>query len=149
MRDHLNAKGLVEHIWEPKFEKENFKLQAWHFLYTTKSRDAFRMPLADWQYVNHILGAKALTTKVGLTHMMKNLIWQHNIDIGNTFPQSYDLSNLNSEETMNFKEDCKFSQVISVLKVAAVDTNKNMMKNKELIAVAIAIAERRIFVLSG
>ena len=109
MRDVLTARGMVEHDWQPKFEKESFKLQTFHFIYTTKSRDAFRMPLASWQFVNHILGAKALTTKIGLTHMMKNLIWHHNIDIGNTFPQSYDLSNLDSEEVQNFREDCKFN----------------------------------------
>ena len=37
--------------------------------------------------------------------MMKNLIWQHDRDISETFPQSFDLSDLNSEEVINFRED--------------------------------------------
>jgi hypothetical protein len=67
------------------------------------------MPLADFQYVNHILGTKALTTKVGLTHMMKNLIWLHDRDINQTFPVSYDLTDLRNEECINFREDMKFN----------------------------------------
>ena len=116
LRDYLNERGMVEHEWQPKFDTDKFQITAWHFLYTTKSRDAFRIPLADWQFVNHILGSKALTTKVGLTHMMKNLIWQHDRDISETFPQSFDLSDLDSEETINFREDVKFNQVIALLK---------------------------------
>jgi len=81
LKDHLNSIGMVEYDWQPKYEKEKFIQTGWHFLYTTKARDAFRMPLAEFQYVNHILGSKALTTKIGLTHMMKNLIWQHDRDI--------------------------------------------------------------------
>jgi hypothetical protein len=83
---------MVEHDWQPKFKKEKFTQIGWHFLYTAKSRDAFRVPLAKFQYVNHILGAKALCTKVGLTHMIKNLIWQHDRDIHRSFPASYDIS---------------------------------------------------------
>lgn len=108
------------------------------------------MPVAEWQYVNHILGAKALTTKVGLTHMMKNLVWQQDsIDVSNLFPQSFDLSNLQSEETQNFREDAKFSQVIAVLKLASEAKEKELLKRKEQVIVAIAMAERRIYVLSG
>lgn len=85
-------------------------------MYTTKCRDVFRSPLADFQYVNHILGAKALTTKVGLTHMMKNLIWLYTNDINQTLPCSYDITDLRSDECMNFREDMKFNQVIAFVK---------------------------------
>lgn len=145
----MDQRGWIEQDWQPKYEKENFKSQCFEFLYTTKSRDAFRMPLAPWQYVNHILGAKALTTKVGLTHMMKNLVWQHELDISNTFPQSFDLSDLESEETKNFREDCKFSQVLAVLKQALGDKDKALLGKKEKVMVCLAIAERRAYVLSG
>lgn len=49
---------------------------------------------------------------------MKNLVWQHSIDIGEIFPQSYDLSDLSSEEVKDFKEEIRFNQVVSFLKVA-------------------------------
>jgi len=41
--------------------------------------------------------------------MMKNLIWQYDRDISETFPQSFDLCDLKSEETINFREDAKFN----------------------------------------
>ena len=90
----LEARGMSETDWSPKFDKEKFRETGFHFLYTAKVRDCFRMPLAKFQYVNHIIGAKALTTKVGLTHMMKNLIWKHDRDINMSFPVSYDISSL-------------------------------------------------------
>lgn len=74
--------------------------------------------------MNHILGAKALSTKVGLTHMMKNLIWLHDRDINQTFPCSFDLTDLRSEETINFREDVKFNQVIAFLKLSGGLTKK-------------------------
>ncbi len=61
-------------------------MPAFDFLYTTLSRDAFHIALAPFQYANHLAGSKFLTTKVGLTHMMNNLVWQYDFDIGNTFP---------------------------------------------------------------
>lgn len=76
----------VENDWQPKSEKDKFKSQAWDFFYPVKARDAFRIPLAPEQFINHIQGFKSLTTKVGLTHNMKNLVWEHSIDIGKIFP---------------------------------------------------------------
>jgi len=56
-------------------------------MYTTKSKDCFRIDnLALSQHINHFEGTKALTTKVGLTHNMKNLIWKHTVDIDASFP---------------------------------------------------------------
>jgi hypothetical protein len=49
---------------------------------------------------------------------MKNLVWHHSIDIGEIFPQSYDLSDLESEEVKDFKEEVRFNQIISFLKIA-------------------------------
>lgn len=66
--------------------------------------------------MNHIAGSKALTTKVGLTHTMNNLIWQYDRDISKTFPCSFDLSDTESEETLNFREDAKFNEIIAMLK---------------------------------
>ena len=46
---------------------------------------------------------------------MKNLVWIYNMDIGRTFPQSFDISDANSEEFKDFREDFKFTYVISFL----------------------------------
>jgi hypothetical protein len=39
---------------------------------------------------------------------MKNLVWKHSKDIDVFFPESYDLSELTSEEFKDFKENFKF-----------------------------------------
>jgi hypothetical protein len=82
MRQAMLDRGWVENDWEAKGEKDKFVSQAWDFFYPIKARDAFRIPIGPEQYINHIQGSKALTTKVGLTHSMKNLIWHHDTDIG-------------------------------------------------------------------
>ena len=99
-------RGWSEHPHNPlrNAKEEKFKSNAFNFMYTTKAKDCFRISnLAPSQHLNHFEGTKALTTKVGLTHNMKNLIWQHtSIDIDSFFPQSYDLSDLKGDEIKDF-----------------------------------------------
>jgi len=76
LRDAMAKKpGWVENPIENFDDTSDYRVHAFHFLYTTKSRDAFRFQTAWFQQVNHFEGTKALTTKVGLTHNMKNLVW--------------------------------------------------------------------------
>jgi len=110
----MNTRGnFVEHDWKPRFDKQLYNIQTFHFLYTTKSRDAFNTPLHESQYVNHIGGSKSITTKVGLTHTMNNLTWKTDRDINETFPSCFDLSDPDSEETQNFLDYAKFGQIIA------------------------------------
>ena len=80
---------------------------------------------------------------------MKNLVWHHSIDIGELFPQSYDLSDLLSEEVKDFKEECKFGQVVGFLKIAILYKDAQLKKQWDKVIIAIALAERRVHVLSG
>ena len=48
LREYLTEHYGVENDWKPKFEGHKFNNTCWHFLYTTKSRDAFNVPLLDW-----------------------------------------------------------------------------------------------------
>lgn len=86
----MENRGWVEHEWEydedSDGDKEPVISLAFDFLYARKASHVFKIPLAPHQQVNHIFGQKSLTTKIGLTHSMKNLIWQHNLDIGRVFP---------------------------------------------------------------
>lgn len=79
VREELTRRGWVEHDWVEVEDSttDHFTSQAFDFLYAKKALDVFRISLAPHQLVNHIFGQSALTTKVGLTHNMKNLIWQH------------------------------------------------------------------------
>ena len=79
---------------------------------------------------------------------MKNLIWRQNIDIGRVFPQSFDISDPQSEEFKDFREDLKFTGVVSFLNSAAASENF-VKKNFEKVTIALAIAERRVHLLSG
>lgn len=118
MRDALLAKGWVENPIQ-NFDNENdYRCHAFHFVYTTKSRDAFKFQTAPWQQLNHYEGTKTLTTKVGLTHSMKNLVWQYDMDINEVFPQSYDLTDFKSEEFGDFMSVFKFGQLVAFLKSA-------------------------------
>ena len=60
--------------------------------WTLKSKDIKHNDLNNEQLVNHFPKAQAITTKVGLMHNLKNLIWFNNIDIETFYPRCYDLS---------------------------------------------------------
>jgi len=110
----LRRGGWVEHEFSDNKHNNHdsaakFKSNAFHYLYTTKGKDCFRIPnMSEKQHVNHFEGTKALTTKVGLTHNIKNLVWKHSIDIDSFFPQSYDLSDLKGDEMKDFMEDFRY-----------------------------------------
>jgi hypothetical protein len=79
---------------------------------------------------------------------MKNLIWNHTIDIDSFFPQSYDLSDLKGDELKDFQEDFRYCQTLAFLK-QALDFNKpTLAKNLDKIMIALSISERRIAVNS-
>ena len=81
---------------------------------------------------------------------MKNLVWQHNMDINEVFPQSYDLTDFESEEFKDFLSEFKFGQLIAFLKCALQMTTQNVGKpqNLERIIVCIGFIERRIKLMS-
>lgn len=54
-----------------------------------------------------------ITTKVGLTHSLKNLIWWNNVPIDTFFPKSFDLTEM--EEFEDFKNEYRFIKVSSFL----------------------------------
>ena len=149
LRDAMSKKpGWVENPIENFDDTSDYRVHAFHFLYTTKSRDAFRFQTASFQQVNHFEGTKALTTKVGLTHNMKNLVWQHDLDINEVFPQSYDLTDFQSEEFKDFLNEMKFGQLVASLKSAMGMNEKSLSKVMERIIIAIGYVERRIKLMS-
>ena len=56
-----------------------------------KSKDIPTNDLTPNQIVNHFYKATSITTKVGLTHSLKNLIWFNAVDIDTFYPRCYDL----------------------------------------------------------
>jgi len=148
IRINLINRGWVEH--EAQKEGENFVSNAFHLLYSVKAKDCFRIPdvVPQFQHMNHFEGTKGLTTKVGLTHNMKNLIWRHNMDIDLFFPQSYDLSDMEGDELKDFLQDFKFAQIVSFLKQIT-STPQQIPKNMDKILICLGICERRVRILGG
>ena len=48
MREALKAKGWVENPIENFDNGNDYRVHAFHFVYTTKSRDAFKFQTASW-----------------------------------------------------------------------------------------------------
>ena len=80
---------------------------------------------------------------------MKNLVWKHNMDIGRTFPQSFDISDATSEEFKDFREEFKFTYVVSFLNSVLKSKVNFIQQNFEKAILCLAIAERRCYILSG
>ena len=95
------------------------------------------------------MGAQTLTKKIGLTHNMKNLVLKHNMDISRTFPQSFDLTDLDCEEFKDFQEDFKFTFVIAYLKTVLKSDEKFTKLNFNKVMICLALIERRVYILSG
>jgi hypothetical protein len=49
---------------------------------------------------------------------MKNLVWNHKMDINEVFPMSFDLSDPGSEEFKDFMSELKFGMMVACLKSA-------------------------------
>jgi tubulin monoglycylase TTLL3/8 len=50
-----------------------------------------------------------ITTKVGLTHNLKNLIWHNNVDVDEFYPRCFDL--VEQTEFDDFVEEFKMGKV--------------------------------------
>ena len=56
MAEELERRGYHTYWTKKQEESDKFQTQVCDFVYTTKARDAFRMPLPSDQIVNHIKG---------------------------------------------------------------------------------------------
>jgi len=108
--------------------------------WTLKSKDINHNELKNDQLVNHFPKAQAITTKVGLMHNLKNLIWFNNIDIETFYPRCYDLSLPEEcddfeQEYMAVKAECHVNRFVRELRVTAASEEgeiKTSVKDKVL-----------------
>jgi len=73
--------------------------------YTLRTKDIDTNNLQSHQIVNHFAKATSITTKVGLTHSLKNLIWFNAVDIDTFYPRCYDMGL--EEERDDFSQEFK------------------------------------------
>ena len=65
--------------------------------------------------MNHFSSAASITTKVGLTHSLKNLIWFNAVDIDTFYPRCYDLAI--GEELDDFIAEFKQLKAVGYMKI--------------------------------
>lgn len=119
--------------------------------WTLRAKDIDHNTLQHHQLVNHFPKAQAITTKVGLMHNLKNLIWFNNIDIETFYPRCYDLSLQEEQEDFEqefkaIKAECIVKRYVRELTESAMSEDgevKTTVKQK-LIECAIRVCERRL-----
>lgn len=84
MRIALGQRG-----WQ---QNKDAKTSLFNFKWALKAKDIDYDSLNSSQIVNHFEQNAAITTKIGLCHGLKKLIFYQSADIDDFFPKSFDLS---------------------------------------------------------
>lgn len=100
--------------------------------------------------MNHFAKATTITTKVGLTHSLKNLVWFNNQDMDTFYPRCFDLTI--SEEVEDFETDFKLTKAQCWLKRyvrelrQAFDQGGSLVSSvpKKVLQTAIDVTARRV-----
>lgn len=109
IRDELEKRGW---FFNPDKASPFFDLK-----WSLKSDDLKACKLEKHQYVNHFFQNTAITTKVGLLHNLRNIVWHQSLDIDTIFPRAYDLNEPRDMEA--FVQDFRFGVAESLLKELA------------------------------
>lgn len=107
VKEALKSRG-----WVHNKERES---PCFDFMWTLKAVDVPHAQLSNHQIVNHFAKAASITTKVGLTHSLKNLIWFNSVDIDHFFPRCYDLAI--GEELDDFIAEFKQLKAVGYMKI--------------------------------
>lgn len=105
-------KSLKQRGW---VENKDPNSPCFDFKWTLKTKDIDHNLINDNQIVNHFNKATSITTKVGLCHNLKNLIWYNNIDVDTFFPSCFDLAV--NEDLDDFIEEFKAIKAESYVKI--------------------------------
>lgn len=109
IRAELEARGWV---YNPERNSPFFDLK-----WSLKSDDLKGCKLEKHQYVNHFFQNTAITTKVGLLHNLRNLMWHQSLDVHTLFPRAYDLNEPRDMEM--FVQDFRYGVAEGLLKELA------------------------------
>ena len=106
--------------------------------WTLKVKDIDFRSLQEHQLVNHFEKNSKITTKVGLSHSLRNLIWFNNIDIDTFFPRCFDASEATELEDLIM--EIKAVKVESILK----EFCQGGKIEENVVMVALNVCRRRI-----
>jgi len=112
-----------------------------------KSKDIDHNTLSDTQLVNHFNKAAAITTKVGLCHNLKNLIWFNNVDIDTFYPRCFDLAM--QEDLDDFVQEFKAVKAEAYVKVFVKEMRATMGEkpssvSDKILKTALKVCEKRL-----
>jgi tubulin monoglycylase TTLL3/8 len=99
-------KALLERGW---FENPDRNSPVFDLKFAIKQSEVCNNEIQDFQIVNHFLKNNLITTKVGISKSLKNLVWWNEVDINSFFPKCFDLTD--GEETDDFKNEYRFVKV--------------------------------------
>ena len=105
-------RALKTRGWVENKDKES---PCYDFMWTLMTKDVPHNDLLPNQIVNHFPTATSITTKVGLTHSLKNLIWFNAVDIDAFYPRCYDLAM--GEEIDDFIQEFKQLKAVNYMKI--------------------------------
>eukprot|EP00826_Nyctotherus_ovalis_P015458 TRINITY_DN14398_c0_g4_i2.p1 TRINITY_DN14398_c0_g4~~TRINITY_DN14398_c0_g4_i2.p1 ORF type:complete len:653 (+),score=118.89 TRINITY_DN14398_c0_g4_i2:31-1959(+) len=98
--------------------------------------------LESYQAVNHFDNNTVITTKVGLCHHLRNLIWYNNVDVDTFYPRSFDL--IDTIDAEDFIEEFKNVRAEGILKEYSIADGKLDSIAEEQVIVVLSICERRL-----
>jgi len=107
VREALISRGWVEN--------EDKKSCCFDLKWTVKIVDVEATILQEYQQVNHFPKTPLITSKVGLTHSLRNLFWFRNVDINTFYPRCFDLTV--NQEHHDFCQEFKTIRAQSLLKI--------------------------------
>ncbi|OMJ90248.1 hypothetical protein SteCoe_7452 [Stentor coeruleus] len=106
--------------------------------WTVRRKDVDFDNLKDYQLCNHFDKSTMITTKVGLCHSLRNLIWFNSVDIDTFYPRCFDLSE--SAEKEDFFTEFKALRAEAVLKLA--DNGQRI--SRRVVNVALKVCNKRL-----
>lgn len=95
-------RALLKRGWIQNKEKES---PCFDLKWTLTNKEINYNALQEHQIINHFDKNTLITTKVGLCHSLRNLIWFNNVDIDTFYPICFDLNEEN--DIQDFIEEFK------------------------------------------
>lgn len=106
--------------------------------WTVRRKDIDFDNLKDYQLCNHFDKSTMITTKVGLCHSLRNLIWFNSVDIDTFYPRCFDLSE--SAEREDFYTEFKALRAEAIIKLAA----NGARMSRKVLNTALKVCNKRL-----
>jgi tubulin monoglycylase TTLL3/8 len=135
IRKALISRSKLHTDW---FENPDSESPCFDLKWTLKAKSIDFRNMQEHQICNHFEKSSMITTKVGLSRSLRNLIWFKAVDIDSFFPRCYDVNT--PEELEEFITEFQVVKAESVLKQAA----RGMKIPVEVLTVALSITLRRL-----